>query len=442
MTLGKGERALTIVPLPVAGVEDPDDPGFALATASGVVKRVVPEPLGNRPEVEVIALKDLTARQKDEVVAATALTTGQEDLVFVTTDAQLLRFSAALVRPQGRGAAGMAGIKLSPGARVVAMTAVAAGRHRRGGRHGRRGRGGGASQVGSAKVTPLSEYPSKGRATGGVRCHRFARGEDSLLLAWAGRGPAEAATSTGSAVALPAAGPPRRVGHRARQARGGRRRSARHELRSRPPCVPGGERHRGRHDGVPLRQLGPAVVGPLDDDELGPVAEDVVVEVAAGAPERDEVVGPVQQQGRAAPARGPGPRVPARASSRSAGPSRCPRKSKNPCPSRTSSGLPCRVPPRTSSANTAAVDHIVTERIPAGRSAATTEATTDPRLMPTRCRSCASTPGSAATTSRTRRESSTSCVTVVSKNSPSLSPCPARSNATTPVPRRRGGGRA
>ncbi|WP_432513936.1 DNA gyrase/topoisomerase IV subunit A [Kineococcus sp. SYSU DK001] len=205
VTFGKGERALTIVPLPVAGVEDPDDPGFALATATGVVKRVVLEPLGNKPEVDVIALKDLTARQKDEVVAAVALSTGEEELVFITTDAQLLRFPASLVRPQGRGAAGMAGVKLSAGARVVTMTAVApdaadpvvvtiAGDS-----------AGGASQVGSAKVTPLSEYPPKGRATGGVRCHRFARGEDTLLLAWAGASPAEAATSTGTAVALPEA---------------------------------------------------------------------------------------------------------------------------------------------------------------------------------------------------------------------------------------------
>ena len=203
VTFAKGERALTVVPLPVAGVEDPDDPGFALATAGGVVKRVVLEPLGNREEVDVITLKDLGPRQKDEVVAAVGLSTGAEELVFVTSDAQLLRFPAALVRPQGRAAAGMAGVKLSPGARVVAMTAVApdavdpvvvtvAGDATSG-----------ASQLGSAKVTPLAEYPPKGRATGGVRCHRFARGEDVLLLAWAGPGPAEAATSTGTAVALP-----------------------------------------------------------------------------------------------------------------------------------------------------------------------------------------------------------------------------------------------
>ena len=151
----------------------------------------------------MITLKDLGPRQRDEDVAAVGLTTGEEELVFVTSDAQLLRFPAALVRPQGRAAAGMAGIKLSAGARVVAMTAVApdavdpvvvtvAGDSTSG-----------ASQLGSVKVTPLAEYPPKGRATGGVRCHRFARGEDVLLLAWAGPGPAEAATSTGTAVALP-----------------------------------------------------------------------------------------------------------------------------------------------------------------------------------------------------------------------------------------------
>ncbi|WP_432488114.1 DNA gyrase/topoisomerase IV subunit A [Kineococcus sp. SYSU DK018] len=212
LTLAKGERALALVPLPVAGVEDPDDPGFALATASGVVKRLVLEPLGNREEVDVIALKDVGARKKDEVVAAVQLRTGEEDLVFITSDAQLLRFGASLVRPQGRGAAGVAGVRLSPGAHVVSMTAVDADDPEAvvvtvAGDSGALP----GTQLGSAKVTPLSEYPAKGRATGGVRCHRFARGEDVLLLAWAGRGPAEAATPTGTAVALPEA-PGRRDG--------------------------------------------------------------------------------------------------------------------------------------------------------------------------------------------------------------------------------------
>ena len=57
--------------------------------------------------------------------------------------------------------------------------------------------------AGTVKVTPLHEYPPKGRATGGVRCHRFLRGEDVLVMAWAGAGPALGATEEGSAVILP-----------------------------------------------------------------------------------------------------------------------------------------------------------------------------------------------------------------------------------------------
>jgi len=55
----------------------------------------------------------------------------------------------------------------------------------------------------SVKVTPLHEYPGKGRATGGVRCHRFLKGEDMLVMAWAGPAPAVAATDTGAPVQLP-----------------------------------------------------------------------------------------------------------------------------------------------------------------------------------------------------------------------------------------------
>ena len=52
-------------------------------------------------------------------------------------------------------------------------------------------------------MTSLAEYPGKGRATGGVRCHRFLKGEDVLLLAWAGPAPAWAAAPSGAPVDLP-----------------------------------------------------------------------------------------------------------------------------------------------------------------------------------------------------------------------------------------------
>ncbi len=54
----------------------------------------------------------------------------------------------------------------------------------------------------SVKVTPFAEYPPKGRATGGVRCQRFLKGEDGLILAWVGPTPVIAATESGVMVDL------------------------------------------------------------------------------------------------------------------------------------------------------------------------------------------------------------------------------------------------
>ena len=61
------------------------------------------------------------------------------------------------------------------------------------------------TQAGAIKVTPYAEYPAKGRGTGGVRAHRFLKGEDTLVLAWAGALPARASSSNGVAVELPVA---------------------------------------------------------------------------------------------------------------------------------------------------------------------------------------------------------------------------------------------
>ena len=56
-----------------------------------------------------------------------------------------------------------------------------------------------------SRSRPFADYPAKGRATGGVRCHRFLKGEDTLVFAWAGAAPARAAASSGAPVELPAA---------------------------------------------------------------------------------------------------------------------------------------------------------------------------------------------------------------------------------------------
>ena len=192
LNLEKNEKVLALSTLSSSSV------GVALGTASGVVKRVVADYPSNKESFELIGLKD-----GDTVVGAVELANGLEDLVFITSDAQLLRFDAASVRPQGRAAGGMAGIRLAAGARVVFFGAVASEKHSvvvtiAGSSSALPG-----TDLGTAKVAPYAEYPAKGRATGGVRCHRFLRGEDTLLVAWAGPTPAKATASSGVAVELP-----------------------------------------------------------------------------------------------------------------------------------------------------------------------------------------------------------------------------------------------
>ena len=192
LALPSGEHVVAIVPL--------SGEIIALGTAQGTVKRVATSELPpGKHEVEIIALKP-----GDRVVGA-GLAPDHDELVFVTSDAQLLRFGADAVRPQGRAAGGMAGIRLSTGAEVIAfqpaprdertvVVTVA-----------------GSSQAiagtdpGSAKVSSFDEFPAKGRATGGVRAQRFVKGEDVLTLAWVGVEP-RALAADGAVRQLPTPG--------------------------------------------------------------------------------------------------------------------------------------------------------------------------------------------------------------------------------------------
>ena len=189
----KKERVLGFVAL------DGDNP-IVLGTRQGVVKRVAMGAFPARPDFEVISLKP-----GDEVVGISQGTDADE-LVFVTSDAQLLHFSSAAVRPQGPSAGGMAGINLSakasviffgavdPTADVVVATVSTSTETIAGVDSGR------------AKISALSEFPGKGRATGGVRAHSFLKGEDVLALAWAGAAPAVAVSADGAARVLPEGG--------------------------------------------------------------------------------------------------------------------------------------------------------------------------------------------------------------------------------------------
>ena len=168
---------------------------LAVATKLGVVKRIIAD-YPAKDDFEIINLKD-----GDRLVGA-AQCSDNDRMVFIASDSQLLTFDASSVRPQGRAAGGVAGINLDESANLIffgviaaaqldtamVVTAACSSQALPG------------TDAGSAKLSALSEFPTKGRATGGVRSHKFLKGEDVLYFAWAGSDTPKLATKDGKPI--------------------------------------------------------------------------------------------------------------------------------------------------------------------------------------------------------------------------------------------------
>lgn len=189
----KDEVPIAIIPL------DSATP-LALATAQGKIKRVMMDGLPAKSDFDVIKLAD-----GDTVVGA-GPANDQHVFVLITSDAQLLRFECSAVRPQGRAGQGIAGMRVADDAHVIALGIIPADDLAA---HGVVTIAGSADALpgtapGSMKTTPLDRYPAKGRGTGGVRAHRFLRGEDTLLMAAIVPLPVRAVGSAGQPIDAPA----------------------------------------------------------------------------------------------------------------------------------------------------------------------------------------------------------------------------------------------
>lgn len=193
LPLEDGEEVVGLVSL------DEDGPTWWAATSSGVIKRIRPQVLATQDSYSIITLDS-----DDQVVAAGS---GSDDGVFVliSSAAQLLRTPADKVRPQGRTGQGISGMKLSEGDQVVSAALVSAETLESSlvvTVAGIATSGSGSGQT-SAKVTPLLQYPQKGRAGQGVRCQRFLKGESHLALAAITATPPRALSKDGSPLPLP-----------------------------------------------------------------------------------------------------------------------------------------------------------------------------------------------------------------------------------------------
>jgi DNA gyrase subunit A len=182
LSLEPGERVVGIVP--VSGFSE--EMFLVVFTREGRVKKTA---LSEYIKVDEKSSPDLRLLGKDEIVRAT-LSLGWGDYVVTTSDGKTLRFSDSDLRPTGRVGQGVQAIGLSGKAGVVGADSI--------GEDDDRALWV-ASSNGFIKRSLLTDYPRKGRGTGGVATMQLApkavivgasilsTGEDVLLVAESGR---------------------------------------------------------------------------------------------------------------------------------------------------------------------------------------------------------------------------------------------------------------
>ena len=123
-----------------------------MATSRGTVKKT-PLSLFSRPRASGIIAIDL---RNDDRLVDVAITDGQREIILVASSGKAIRFKEEDVRPMGRGAAGVRGIRLSPGHDVIALCVVGDGLLLS------------ATANGYGKRTAVDEFPVQGRGGQGV----------------------------------------------------------------------------------------------------------------------------------------------------------------------------------------------------------------------------------------------------------------------------------
>src|SRR5690606_11111113 len=151
IALEEGEKVQAVVPVR----EYAEDQYVFFATRNGTVKKTPLTEFAYRLQRGKIAIN---LEEGDALVNA-ELTDGSSDIMLFASNGKAVRFDENEVRPMGRTATGVRGMRLAEGETVCSMIVVVAD-------------GNGdiltATEHGFGKRTPVSEYPRKGRGIQGV----------------------------------------------------------------------------------------------------------------------------------------------------------------------------------------------------------------------------------------------------------------------------------
>jgi DNA gyrase subunit A len=148
LPLEEGEKINAILP-----IKQFDDEHFVfMATSQGTVKKT-PLSAFSRPRASGIIAVGLDT---DDRLVGVALTDGTREVILSSSGGKSIRFHENEVRPMGREATGVRGIKLAVGQELISLIAVGEGHILT------------ASANGYGKLTPLEDFPAHGRGGQGV----------------------------------------------------------------------------------------------------------------------------------------------------------------------------------------------------------------------------------------------------------------------------------
>ena len=147
LPLEDGERISAVLPIR----EYTEDTFVFMATSGGTVKKT-PLDQFSRPRSSGIIAIDL----REDRLVGVALTDGEAEILLVASSGKSIRFRESDVRPMGRGAAGVRGIKLAAGHEVIALAIVGDGMILT------------ATENGYGKRTSVEDFPVQGRGGQGV----------------------------------------------------------------------------------------------------------------------------------------------------------------------------------------------------------------------------------------------------------------------------------
>ncbi len=150
LPIQEGEKITALLP-----VKEFDDNHFVfMATAQGTVKKT---PLSEFSRPRTSGIIAVTLDENDYLVGA-AITDGKHDVMMFSDHGKAVRFEETDVRPMGRGAHGVRGMRLTAGHRVISMLVAESDTQSVLT----------ATENGYGKRTPIAEYTRHGRGTQGM----------------------------------------------------------------------------------------------------------------------------------------------------------------------------------------------------------------------------------------------------------------------------------